>query len=225
MHRYLFPYIFERTVSSVIDIRHFRINYIPSEQSSLYRFCWEHTSPPDQRHNPPQKERMIICIDLREADTISRLTWSNNNLLYSKLACSLDYVISRSYIGWKCLIIRSYHISKLSAGYTNIQEYNWPSIGTKMDNNIRRLRRMRGPILRHVKMCCKRIEDLSRVREVGLQDEYIYVLVWKRNKIQIKDPMAFREQVRHDDRPCRSRSWRQMHLPPLVLEAMELILL
>lgn len=75
-----------------------------------------------------------------------------------------------------------------------------------MDNNIRRLRRMRGPILRHVKMCCKRIEDLSRVREVGLQDEYIYVLVWKRNKIQIKDPMAFREQVRHDDRPCRSRS-------------------
>jgi hypothetical protein len=95
MHRCLFPYTFERTVSrqrSTLDVF----------ESTTYRPSGLLATDLAERVRVLRVNIIVLLkrerIIAREADAISRLTGSNDNLLYSELACSLDRVISQSYV-------------------------------------------------------------------------------------------------------------------------------
>jgi len=64
-----------------------------------------------------------------------------------------------------------------------------------MDNNIWWAWRGRAVIARRIEMSSESIKDLTRACEVSFQRENIYFEIWEGNKVQIKDLIAFFEEI------------------------------
>lgn len=123
---------------------------------------------------------MVVCVTLREADSICGFGARDDDLGNTEFAGSFDNIVGCCYIASEALIVWNQHVA---------------SIGCEVDDHIWRLRHLWFVITGKVVVSGKGVEDLTAVGEISLEREDVVFGSRKIDQIQVENFVALLDEL------------------------------